>query len=988
MPLCLAVVSLVEASEMSPSRKFSPVTTPDWRSTETRPRPDATIHNPALGEYDNFAAKMTLRIMLLLALMGPQLNAQDLGQRSLPLPKDDSQFQIAPGSAPAVKADPAQQVAECRALADKGDVDAAFQMGLTYLLGQTVSQDSATAEQYFKKAEMTPSRMCFVAETYMETALPGRIEAAKRWAVASNSGCGYWSQAQWYGSNRLGPDPAKEIEYLKQGLAARDSDFRGVIAYRLGELILTGTAVNSSPTERVAWVGTAARLRLGQTEMMISYAYSKHPEEEETPETALLWTGHAARYGVPNALATLGQAARTREATHLTYLDGMALYVLGMRQNLLSSVGLDAEMKQLQPEQREDLLNAIAAWERIERETGGYYSKTDALRLSAPVDMNALMHTATTQNPDARLRLAYVYKSMGELSKAEALYRDVWQNGSARLWLQLGDTASKAGKWAWARELYGHAANVGSRSACLALARIDGEGLSGKKDAFTSYLWLLRAEIEDAQLLARRRNALSKDELKAVELTQAEWVLAHKEYWQRDVKPAQAIVDAQQRTMQPAFSFAPRQPVATPEQLQSKADAGDLDAAYLFAVTLLSTKDEPPPAIALIERYAAKGAITPEQKAHIAYGYSGAAFLDEPTRRKYIEKWWVAVGGSRCYYELGKLYNGKSDGIVETVDEKKAVAHWQRAVEEKDERWARLARMELGYRVVKGWSSGDKAHDAAWAHELAMEFIGKELYSIAGEYSYGRELAHSPEIFLRFSERAAIYNIDNAQNQLAQAIIEGNWKQRDDADAYAWMKLRAVKQGDDKQVEIAEQNPELKERIEARYNLLQSAQASSGAYYPQDDPMRTAEAEDLEPRASQRDPEAQIRLGSLLEEQGTDASLTRAIALYRQLWATAAQEVKLTWGRSLMYGGRGVARDDVGVEKWLWDAADAGSHEACRLLAVIYGEGRGVKADPIAAEAWIRLSNLSTQQERALTSEDARAVAARIADWKAKHPAW
>lgn len=932
---------------------------------------------------------MALRLTLLLALMGAQLSAQDLGRRPLPLPKDDPQFQTAPGSAPAAKADPAQQVAECRTLPDQGDVDAAFQMGLTYLLGQTVSQDAATAEQYFNKAEMTPSRMCFVAETYMETALPGRVEAAKRWAVASNSGCGYWSQAQWYGSNRLGPDPAKEIEFLKQGLAARDGDFREMIAYRLGELMLTGTAVSTNPAQRVAWVGTAARLRLGQTEMMISYAYSQHPEEE-APETTLLWTRHAARYGMPNALATLGQAAMSREASDLTYLDGMALYVLGMRQNLLSGVGLDAQMKQLQPQQREDLLNAIAAWERIAHETGGYYSKSDALRCAAPVDRDALMHTATAQNPDAQLRLGFVYESRGELSKAEALYREVWKNGPAQLWLQLGDTAAKAGKWAWARELYGHAADAGSRPACLALARIDGEGLSGKKEALTAYLWLMRAEIKDAQLLARRRSALSKEELKTVELMQAEWVLAHKEYWQRDVKAAQVIVDAQQPTMQPAFSFAPRKPVATPEELRSKADAGDLDAAYLFAVTLLSSQDEPPPAIALIERYAAKGAVTAEQKAHIAYGYSEAAFLDEPTRRKYIEKWWLAVGGSRCYYELGKLYNGKSDGIVQTADEKQAVAHWQRAVQEKDERWARLARMELGYRVVKGWSSGDKAHDAAWAHELAMEFVGKEFYQIAGEYSYGRTLAHDQKAYLTLAERAAIYNIDNAQGQVAQAIIEGNWKQRDDIDAYAWMKLRAVKQdvGDNKQVQIAEQNPELKVRIEARYNLLLSARASSGAYYPQDDPMRTATEEDLEPRAQLQDPEAQIRLGALLEKQGTDASLTRAIAHYHQLWATAGQEVRLTWGRSPMYGGQGVMRDDVGAEKWLWDAADAGSHEACRLLAVIYGEGRGVKADPVAAEAWIRLSNLSTQQERTLTKEDDRAVAARIADWKAKHPAW
>jgi hypothetical protein len=53
--------------------------------------------------------------------------------------------------------------------------------------------------------------------------------------------------------------------------------------------------------------------------------------------------------------------------------------------------------------------------------------------------------------------------------------------------------------------------------------------------------------------------------------------------------------------------------------------------------------------------------------------------------------------------------------------------------------------------------------------------------------------------------------------------------------------LRAVKQEDDKQVEIAEQNPKKKERIVARSNLLLGARASSGVYYPQDGPMRTVQ---------------------------------------------------------------------------------------------------------------------------------------------------
>ncbi len=221
---------------------------------------------------------MTSRIVVLSMLLAAQLSAQELSPRPLMLHKDD---------ASATKADPARQIAECRKQADLGDGDAAFQMGLTYLIGQQVKQDGATAEEYFKKADMTPARMCMAAETYMETALPGRVETAKRWAEASKASCGYWTQAQWYRGNQLGPDTEKEVGFLKQGLAAHDDDFRAIMTYRLGELLLTGTAIAGKPEERVAWIGEAARLRLGQAEMTIAWMYSQHPEEADSPDSSI-----------------------------------------------------------------------------------------------------------------------------------------------------------------------------------------------------------------------------------------------------------------------------------------------------------------------------------------------------------------------------------------------------------------------------------------------------------------------------------------------------------------------------------------------------------------------------------------------------------------------------------------------------------------------------------------------------------------------------
>ncbi len=422
------------------------------------------------------------------------------------------------------------------------------------------------------------------------------------------------------------------------------------------------------------------------------------------------------------------------------------------------------------------------------------------------------------------------------------------------------------------------------------------------------------------------------------------------------------------------------------EAIRQKADAGNTESAFDYAIQLLRGDGAD---VEVIERYAEKGPPDAAHQSDIAAAYERASFLDDATRRQYAMKWWTAVGGSRGYYQLAQMYYGKSDGTVATEDEKQAVAFWQKSVTGGDERWARLSRMKLGYCVVKGWSSGSKADDAAWAHELAMEMLGKEYYEVAGEYSYGRELQHNQATHLHLVERAAIYNIDNAQGTLAREIIQGNWKQRDDLDAYAWLKLQALKQdvGGEQEVQVAGENPDLKPKIETRYAQLLHTREQSGAFYPQDDSLRTAEIADLEPHAREQDPEAEFRLATLLEKRGGGADLARAIGLYHDLWAMAGQQVRLTWGRALMYGNGGTARDDIGAEKWLWDAANAGSKQACGLLAVIYGEGRGFKADQVAAEAWRELAG-QTALVGSLTDDQRAAVTAHVLDWKQKHPEW
>ncbi len=494
-------------------------------------------------------------------LLWAPLAAQDLKPRPLPLPQDSPiQAPEVRQAAPA-KPDPAKQMAKWRELTAQGDKDAPFQLGVMYLIGQGVTQDAAQAEEFFKKAEMTAVRKCFVGEAYVETALPGRVEAALRWAGSTEAACSDWEQAQWYGSNLLGMNTAKEVEYLKKGLEVKTDGYGREIRARLGELILGGKAValvGGTAEERVSWIGDAARQRVANAEFGIGSAYAQHAEESDSPTTSIEWVRKAARYGIPRALAVLGQAVMRREISDLSYVDGMAFYDLAMKQNPLGGVALENMEKQLEPEQREEMLDVTALWQRVARETGGFYTKGDALRMDggagqvdAPkagsaagagsaLDMDVLTKAATAANPDAELRLAFVYEGKGELGKAEALYREAAKNGPGELWVGLAESAGTAGKWKWARELYEWAAGAGSRKACAEVAQIDAEGLAGDKDPVGAYVWLMRSDSPDAKLVAERKAALTKDQAVAAQLSQAKWVAAHKEWYsEKEVKAAE-----------------------------------------------------------------------------------------------------------------------------------------------------------------------------------------------------------------------------------------------------------------------------------------------------------------------------------------------------------------------------------------------------------------------------------------------------------------
>jgi TPR repeat protein len=475
--------------------------------------------------------------------------ATAVAQTLPPRPLDLSGLKQTP-NADAQNSDP---LAACRVEAEKGNADASFQLGMAYLIGENAPQDAVAAEGYFKKLPLESAQMCMIAEAYMETALPGRLGAAARWVEAAHAGCADWAQAVWYGGNQRGPDTAREIEFLRRVLNAKDDDYRLLAQAQLGQLLLDGTAITATPAERTAWIGAAARMRLGMAGMLLA----PRTATSEDSERAFNWIRRSARYGTPVAMAQLGQAAMARTASDLSYLEGMALYAMGMRQNLLSSAALAAQIKQLEPAQIEELHNGIAYWTRTAHETGGYYAKNDPLRLPAPVDEKALAARATDADPDAEVRLAYVFEARGDFEKAEALYRTVWRNGLGRILFAQAEEAAKAKQWTSARDFDLLAADFGSREACLALASIEAQGLVEKKNPLGEYLWLLRAGSTDTQRINAVKRRLAASEVDSARRSTAAWFVTNKAFWPEETARAQKLLDKQLSIQIPGRGLTP-----------------------------------------------------------------------------------------------------------------------------------------------------------------------------------------------------------------------------------------------------------------------------------------------------------------------------------------------------------------------------------------------------------------------------------------------
>jgi hypothetical protein len=335
------------------------------------------------------------------------------------------------------------------------------------------------------------------------------------------------------------------------------------------------------------------------------------------------------------------------------------------------------------------------------------------------------------------------------------------------------------------------------------------------------------------------------------------------------------------------------------------------------------------------------GAVDPDRKGMVGMFYAEGYF---PTDLDAVERWYSAAGRPQDYFELAEAFKAAGEADKPLADKyyPKATAIYLKLLEEPSQPEARRAQLELGNFVIDGiYSAGDdakgRAQNLARARMIAQELLGQREYQSAVEYKIGDEdLPVDNAMWLHYCERAAAYDIDNAQHFYAEALNEGRARDFSGFDAVAWTRLNSRKMFADKsllQAMTASMTPQQVAGAEAAFQGLLKTRAAYGAYYVPDDPLR-----DPLPAAlaamDQDDPDVQLREAFNTEEAAAQdrQAYQRVIAIYRKVRDHCDYDFRFVLGRYALYGANGVPKSHTVAEYWLNEAARSGSQQARRLL--------------------------------------------------------
>lgn len=295
-----------------------------------------------------------------------------------------------------------------KALAKAGNVQAAWQLGLSYLQGYGVQQNLVQAERWFKEGAVDPDQKALVAEMHKNGEyFPKDLGAAALWFTAAGRPGDLFELAQAY---RLAspPQTAKAIAIYVDLLKQSGAPEVRRVQMELGNFVLDGKySAGDTPAgqaQNLEWARTITQELLGQEEYKIAVDYDvSRPGLPADKAMWLRFCKRAAAYNIDLAQNFYAQAIAQGEAPNHTGYDEIAWLKLASGKQ----TGLRSDLRVLESgltaAQHKDADEAYDALVQTRSYDGAYYTFDDPLRTLKPSAIEAMPQ----DDPDVQLRRAF-----------------------------------------------------------------------------------------------------------------------------------------------------------------------------------------------------------------------------------------------------------------------------------------------------------------------------------------------------------------------------------------------------------------------------------------------------------------------------------------------------------------------------------------------------------------------------------------------------
>jgi Sel1 repeat len=296
----------------------------------------------------------------------------------------------------------------------KGNKEAAWELGLAYMQGLGVPEDSAKAEQMFQIGAVDADRKGMVGMFYAHGYFPKDLDAVERWYTTAGRPQDYFNLAEAFKAAGQADKLAAPRYYAKATtFYLTVLKYEGNPNVRLAELELGNFVIDGiysagsdarGHAQNLAWARMIAQEMLGQKEYQSAVDYKIG--EEDLPKDEAMWLRYckrAAAYNIDNAQHAYVEALNDGEAHDFSGYDAIAFTRINSQKMFADKGLLQAMTSSMTAEQKAGAEDAYQALIKTRAQYGAYYVKDDPLRDPTPEALAAM----DQDDPDVQLREAF-----------------------------------------------------------------------------------------------------------------------------------------------------------------------------------------------------------------------------------------------------------------------------------------------------------------------------------------------------------------------------------------------------------------------------------------------------------------------------------------------------------------------------------------------------------------------------------------------------